>query len=345
MNKKFASDLFLLVISQVAVWYGVKWAIGQLDPMRKKKDESRATAEKILGRLKLEQESLNEYEHIIAADIIHPEDIDVGFGDVEGLDDIIQSLKESVLYPLTVADIFGKSANPRLLGPPKGVLLYGPPGCGKTLLAKALARESGAVFINLHLSTLTEKWYGESQKLVKAVFSLAKKLQPTIIFIDEIDSFLRSRQSNDHEVTGMMKAEFMSLWDGLNSDSNDRIMILGASNRIQDIDSAFLRRMPQRFFISYPELEERFKILALLLTGVSIDNREAVVREVALATSGLSGSDLKEICRNALLTSMHEYMNDKMTNESAEEVECRPLTIEDFERALKSSRIAFDGNY
>lgn len=89
------------------------------------------------------------------------------------------------------------------------VLLYGPPGCGKTMLARALAKESHAVFINLHISTLTEKWFGESQKLVKALFSLARKLQPSIVFIDEIDAFLRERQSNDHEVMSMIKAEFM----------------------------------------------------------------------------------------------------------------------------------------
>ena len=88
-------------------------------------------------------------------------------------------------------DLFSTSSS--LLSAPKGVLLYGPPGCGKTMLAKALARESGACFINLHISTLTEKWYGDSNKLVSAVFTLARKLQPTIVFIDEIDAVLRSR--------------------------------------------------------------------------------------------------------------------------------------------------------
>lgn len=161
-----------------------------------------------------------------------------------GLDPIIQSLRESVIYPLCYPELFTSGSG--LLGVSKGVLLHGPPGtkivysikwnyaklwnyvklredvcqllllfnqfkigCGKTMLAKALARESGATFINLHVSTLTDKWFGESNKLVSAVFSIAKKLQPCIIFIDEIDAFLRERRSNDHEVTGMMKAEFM----------------------------------------------------------------------------------------------------------------------------------------
>lgn len=117
----------------------------------------------------------------------------------------------------------------------------------------------------MHVSTMTDKWFGESQKLVNALFSLAKKLQPTIIFIDEIDSFLRERRSNDHEATSMMKAEFMTLWDGLNSTERTRIIILGATNRPNDIDKAILRRMPKRFAISLPDRLQRQKVLELVI--------------------------------------------------------------------------------
>lgn len=127
--------------------------------------------------------------------------------DIGGLEPIISSLRESVIYPLLYPHLFSSSA---LLGAPKGVLLFGPPGCGKTMLAKALAKESGATFINIAASVLTNKWYGESNKLVAGLFSLARKVQPSIVFIDEIDSFLRERTKGDHEVTGMMKAEFMT---------------------------------------------------------------------------------------------------------------------------------------
>jgi ATPase family AAA domain-containing protein 1 len=158
--------------------------------------------------------------------VIHPDDIEVKFSgmnlqhaaslfthsiwlsDVGGLEPIIASLRESIIYPLLYPNLFGASSS--LIGAPKGVLLYGPPGCGKTMLAKALAKESGATFINIAASVLTNKWYGESNKLVAALFSLARKCQPSIIFIDEIDSFLRERAKDDHEVTGMMKAEFMT---------------------------------------------------------------------------------------------------------------------------------------
>jgi SpoVK/Ycf46/Vps4 family AAA+-type ATPase len=112
-----------------------------------------------------------------------------------------------VIFPLVYPSLFTSST---LLVAPKGVLLYGPPGCGKTMLAKALAKESGATFINIAMSVLSNKWYGESNKLVAGLFSLARKMQPSIIFIDEIDSFLRERSKGDHEVTAMMKAEFMT---------------------------------------------------------------------------------------------------------------------------------------
>jgi SpoVK/Ycf46/Vps4 family AAA+-type ATPase len=177
------------------------------------------------------------------------------------------------------------------------------------LIAKALARDSGAVFINLQMSTLTEKWYGESQKLVRAVFSLAHKLQPAIIFIDEIDAFLRERQSSDHEVTGMMKAEFMSLWDGLNSTGSDRVLILGATNRFYDIDKAFLRRLPKRFPVSLPDAKQRERILEIMLRETRLaGDREIFIKRLARVTSNYSGSDLKELCSSAAIGPIREYV-------------------------------------
>ena len=192
---------------------------------------------------------------------------------------MISSLKESVIIPLRYPSIFRSSS--ALMSAPKGVLLHGPPGCGKTSLAKALAKESGATFINVTASVITDKWYGESNKLVAGLFRLARKRQPSIIFIDEVDSIFRERSRDDHEVTAMMKAQFMtyvislvsfchssgvshvdrSLWDGLLS-SSDRILILGATNRMQDIDPAFLRRMPRQISVSLPNAEQREGILS-----------------------------------------------------------------------------------
>jgi ATPase family AAA domain-containing protein 1 len=141
----------------------------------------------------------------------------------------------------------------RLIQPPKGVLLFGPPGNAKTMIAKALARESGARFINLQVSSLFDKWYGETQKRADAIFTLAAKVQPVIIFIDEIDSLLRSRRQDDHECTSIMKTQFMAQWDGLSSNkSNNRVVVIGATNRPNDVDAAILRRMPQMFYIGLP---------------------------------------------------------------------------------------------
>jgi SpoVK/Ycf46/Vps4 family AAA+-type ATPase len=257
--KRAVLDVALFVVSQAALYYTVRYVIDSVTSPGKKEDVKTKQLEalKKLGHADLK---LDEYERIIANEVIHPDDIHVRFSDIGGLDPIISSLRESIIYPLLYPNLFTSSSS--LLGAPKGVLLYGPPGCGKTMLAKALAKESGATFINIAASVITNKWFGESNKLVAGLFSLARKTQPSIIFIDEIDSFLRERSKGDHEVTGMMKAEFMTLWDGLLS-ASDRILVLGATNRPTDIDSAILRRMPKRFAVGLPGIEQRLKILTL----------------------------------------------------------------------------------
>lgn len=253
---------------------------------------------------------LNEYENMIALEIVAPEDIAVGFDDIGGLDTIIEELKESVIYPLTMPHLYRHAAP--LLAAPSGVLLYGPPGCGKTMLAKALAHESGASFINLHISTLTEKWYGDSNKIVRAVFSLARKLQPAIIFIDEIDAVLGTRRSGEHEASGMVKAEFMTLWDGLTSSNAagvpSRIVVLGATNRMHDIDEAILRRMPKKFDVPLPDVKQRKRILQLVLGDTKRDDDNFDLDFIARTTEGMSGSDIKELCRDAAMMPMREFL-------------------------------------
>lgn len=249
-------------------------------------------------------------------EVVSPGEIPVTFDDIGGLDDIIEELRESVIYPLTMPHLYAGHSS--LLTAPSGVLLYGPPGCGKTMLAKALARESGACFINLHISTLTEKWYGDSNKLVAAVFSLARKLQPSIVFIDEIDAVLGQRRSGEHEASGMVKAEFMTHWDGLSSSTTDggsqRICILGATNRIQDIDEAILRRMPKKFPVSLPNASQRRQIFDLTLRDTRIDksrNKYGPVFDMATlvrVSAGMSGSDIKEACRDAAMVPVREYI-------------------------------------
>lgn len=329
--KRTAVEVALFLASQAAVYYTMRWVLDSVMPDRKdeKVKEKQLEALKRLGHHQLD---LDEYEKRVANEVIHPDDIQVTFQDIGGLDAIVSNLRESVIYPLLYPNLFTSSSS--LLGAPKGVLLFGPPGCGKTMLAKALAKESGATFINIAASVLTNKWYGESNKLVAGLFSLARKAQPSIIFIDEIDSFLRERTKGDHEVTGMMKAEFMTLWDGLTS-SSDRILVLGATNRPNDIDAAILRRMPKRFAIELPNYEQRLKILNLMLKDTKMEpgfSMEVLARQ----SDGLSGSDLRELCRNAAMVPVRECMRSAANNQELlakgqlEGFDLRPLRLEDF---------------
>ncbi|PIK54563.1 putative ATPase family AAA domain-containing protein 1 [Apostichopus japonicus] len=290
---------FRLGLVGVVTYFGVKWLAEALDPTQKQKKEAK------------KQSSSSEYELSIASQLIVPSSLDVTWDDIGGLTDVCQEIRDTVIYPLKNRELY---RNSDLIGPPKGVLLYGPPGCGKTMLAKAIATDAGCRFINLQASGLTDKWYGESQKLASAVFSLAKKLHPTIIFIDEIDSFLRSRGSSDHEATAMMKAQFMTLWDGLISDKDTQIMVMGATNRPQDVDAAILRRMPTTFHIPKPVSHKNTRSLTTISKLVAENvNLDAIAKD----TKDYSGSDLKELCRNACMVTVKDHIREFPTSSGA----------------------------
>lgn len=305
---------FVLRISLVSIvtYYSAKWLMKNLDPTNKSKKKAIEKAEDILRKLgpnikRQAVTNLNDYELVIASHLVVPENISVSWDSIAGLDHVCQEIKESLVFPVCHRDMFSGSA---LYQAPKGVLLYGPPGCGKTLIAKATAKEAGMRFINLDVAMLTDKWYGESQKLASAVFSLAVKIQPCIIFIDEIDSFLRARNSSDHEATAMMKTQFMMLWDGLNTESDSTVIVMGATNRPQDLDKAILRRMPAQFHIGLPNEDQRLKILQLILRQEKL-SRDVEFAQLARMTNGYSGSDLREMCRNASVYRIRKVMREK----------------------------------
>eukprot|EP00262_Sarcandra_glabra_P021894 TRINITY_DN943_c0_g1_i2.p1 TRINITY_DN943_c0_g1~~TRINITY_DN943_c0_g1_i2.p1 ORF type:complete len:390 (-),score=63.49 TRINITY_DN943_c0_g1_i2:303-1472(-) len=306
----------------------------QLDPNRaasKKAQEQKKEIAKRLGRPLIQT---NPYEDVIACDVINPDHIEVEFESIGGLENVKQALFELVILPLRRPELF---AHGKLLSPQKGVLLYGPPGTGKTMLAKAIAKESGAVFINVRISNLMSKWFGDAQKLVAAVFSLAYKLQPAIIFIDEVDSFLGQRRTTDHEAMTNMKTEFMALWDGFTTDQNARVMVLAATNRPSELDEAILRRLPQAFEIGVPDRIERAKILKVILKGEKIE-KNIDYDYIARLCEGYTGSDLLELCKQAAYFPVRDLLQDEKNGEASHRP--RALMQSDLERALSVSKRA-----
>ena len=191
----------------------------------------------------------NEFEKRIRPEVIPASEINVTFEDIGALEEIKRSLQELVMLPLRRPDLFKGG----ILKPCRGILLFGPPGTGKTMLAKAIAREAGASFINASMSTITSKWFGEDEKNVRALFSLAAKVSPTIIFVDEVDSMLGQRsRAGEHEAMRKIKNEFMTHWDGLMTKSGERILVLAATNRPFDLDEAIIRRFERRYLLLLP---------------------------------------------------------------------------------------------
>jgi ATPase family AAA domain-containing protein 1 len=220
------------------------------------------------------------------------------------------------------------------------------------MLAKAVATEGGATFLSVDASSVENKWLGESEKNAKAVFTLARRLAPCVIFIDEVDSLLSSREgSSDDSAHGTLtsvKTTMMSEWDGLNSGTNglgeagsDRVIVIGSTNRPFDLDEAVLRRFPRRILVDLPDLETRQEILEVTLA----ENRlapEVNLTVIAERLEGYTGSDIKEVCREAVVQISHEQA--KMLEQGVDETEdpdaasslqrLRPVTIGDFDKAL-----------
>ncbi|KAF4394734.1 hypothetical protein F8388_015640 [Cannabis sativa] len=284
----------------------------------------------------------DEYETNFVSAVVAPGEIGVKFDDIGALEDVKKALQELVILPMKRPELFSQG---NLLRPCKGILLFGPPGTGKTLLAKALATEAGANFISITGSTLTSKWFGDAEKLTKALFSFASKLAPVIIFVDEVDSLLGARGGAfEHEATRRMRNEFMAAWDGLRSKDSQRILILGATNRPFDLDDAVIRRLPRRIYVDLPDAENRLKILKIFLSQENLEPGFEFDK-LASATEGYSGSDLKNLCIAAAYRPVQELLEEeKKESINGAAPNLRRLNVDDFiqSKAKVGPSVAYD---
>ncbi|XP_021615061.1 uncharacterized protein LOC110616864 isoform X2 [Manihot esculenta] len=319
-----------LVLSSESIHYG----IGILQAIQNESKSLKKSLKDVITE--------NEFEKRLLADVIPPSDIGVTFDDIGALENVKDTLKELVMLPLQRPELFCKG---QLTKPCKGILLFGPPGTGKTMLAKAVATEAGANFINISMSSITSKWFGEGEKYVKAVFSLASKIAPSVIFVDEVDSMLGRRENpGEHEAMRKMKNEFMVNWDGLRTKETERVLVLAATNRPFDLDEAVIRRLPRRLMVNLPDAPNRAKILKVVLAKEDL-SPDVDFDAIASMTDGYSGSDLKNLCVTAAHRPIKEILEKEKKERAAAVAEgkpaptlssgadIRPLNIDDFKYA------------
>ncbi|KAL8950704.1 MAG: hypothetical protein Q9222_003263 [Ikaeria aurantiellina] len=277
-------------------------------------------------------------EIVVSGDEVH-------WDDVAGLDIAKKALKEAVVYPFLRPDLFLG-----LREPARGMLLFGPPGTGKTMLARAVATESRSTFFAISASSLTSKWLGESEKLVRALFSLAKALAPSIIFVDEIDSLLSSRGgSSEHESTRRIKTEFLIQWSDLQKaaagkqqsekDKQEgdasRVLVLAATNMPWAIDEAARRRFVRRQYIPLPESHVRESQLRTLLSHQKHSLKQDDIQVLVELTDGYSGSDITALAKDAAMGPLRS-LGEALLYMSTDEI--RPIGFEDFEASLINIR-------
>nr|XP_023027711.1 katanin p60 ATPase-containing subunit A-like 2 [Leptinotarsa decemlineata] len=248
--------------------------------------------------------------------------------DCIGLTDTVEKLKEATFYPLIYPDLFKNVTTW------KGILLFGPPGTGKTMLAKALAGNV-STFINVTVSSFVSKWRGESEKLIKVLFELAKKFAPTVIFVDEIDALGSSMDSGQHEASRRLKSELLVQLDGILS-TESKIFLLGSTNRPWSLDPALIRRFEKKILVPLPNECGRCDLIKHYLqhpTDITNNDFQLLARR----TENLSGSDIKTLCKEATMICVREKISEINSKGSHKtQMELRRVTLKDMERALET---------
>ena len=289
------------------------------------KDEAGAEAD-IEAVSSEEQELLD----MISGTIV-TESPDVKWNDIAGLENVKQALREAIVLPIAKPELFTGARRPW-----SGILLFGPPGCGKTLLAKAAATECKATFFSASSADILSKWLGESEKLISSLFKVARLKAPSLIFMDEIDS-VATKRGEGAESGGerRVKTQLLSEIQGLKSTHDKPLLVLGATNRPWDIDNAMLSRFEKRVHVPLPDLKARAGIFRIHTEGVDSALTDEDFVELAVRTEGYSGRDIANVCREVIMLPVRELDMSGLLEDSGKEVTVRDITLKDFKSTLK----------